>query len=368
MYLLLDICNESSFLTVFLILKYVFSILCTVIPLILIYRCTVPLFKAVTSGKNFSEELGPMVRSIIAGLIIFLLPSLFSFIFVDLLDESNGLSQCFTNSTVENIQTLKEAETQGRKDEIEDKKDKINQAASDRAEEEEKRNEEIKEAIKEKEEQERLEQEQANQNAANSGSSPGSSNTTLKTAAKNIIIGDSRTVGMCASITGDWTNCQFNNGGAFINGDDIYIAKGSMGYSWFYSTAVPAVNNIIASNPDTIFNIYSLMGVNFLLSDIDKYIPAYKSLAQNEWKNHNLILVSVNPVDEAKEAQNGYSTKNSSIISFNTQLKNGTSGVSNIKYCDTYNAVIGNLGTSDGLHYTSSTYISIYNKMKTCGS
>ena len=52
----------------------------------------------------------------------------------------------------------------------------------------------------------------------------------------------------------------------------------------------------------------------------------------------------------------------------NTQLKNGTSGVSNIKYCDTYNAVIGNLGTSDGLHYTSSTYISIYNKMKTCGS
>ena len=46
---------------------------------------------------------------------------------------------------------------------------------------------------------------------------------------KNIIIGDSRTVGMCASITGDRTNCQFNNGGPFVNGDDIYIAQGSIG-------------------------------------------------------------------------------------------------------------------------------------------
>lgn len=368
MYLLLDICNESSFLTVFLILKYVFNIVCTIIPLIVIYRCTVPLFKAVSSGKDFSSEIGPMVRSVIAGLIVFLLPSLFSFIFVDLLDESNGLSQCFTNSTVENIQSLKDSESQLRKEEIDDKKDKINQAASDRAEEEEKRNEEIREDIKEKEEQERLEQEQANQNAANNGSSPGSSNTNLKTAAKNIIIGDSRTVGMCASITGDWTNCQFNNGGAFINGDDIYIARGSMGYSWFNSTAVPAVNNILSSNPGTTFNIYSLMGVNFLLSDIDKYIPTYNNLAQGDWKDHNLILVSVNPVDEQKEAQNGYSTKNSNIITFNTKLKNGTSGINNIKYCDTYNAIKGNLDTSDGLHYTSSTYKNIYNSMKTCGS
>lgn len=368
MYFLFNICNESGFLTVFLILKYAFSILCTVIPLILIYRCIVPLFKAVYSGKEFSGELGPIVRSIIAGLVIFLLPSLFNFIFVDLLDESDGLNQCFVNATVENIQSLKQSENSDRKEEIEDKKDQLNHAASDRAEEEAKKNEEIKEALKEKEEQERLEQEQANQNAASGGASPGSSNTNLQTAAKNIIIGDSRTVGMCASITGDWTNCQFNNGGAFVNGDDIYIAKGSMGYSWFNGTAVPAVNNIIASNPGTTFNIYSLMGVNFLLSDIDKYIPAYNNLAQGAWKDHNLILVSVNPVDEAKEAQNGYSTKNSNIITFNNKLKNGTSGVGNIKYCDTFNVVKGNLGTSDGLHYTSSTYKAIYNSMKSCGS
>ena len=110
------------------------------------------------------------------------------------------------------------------------------------------------------------------------------------------------------------------------------------------------------------------MGVNFLLSDIDKYIPTYNNLANGSWSKHNLILVSVNPVDEAKEAQYGYSTKNSNIITFNNKLKSGTSGVANIKYCDTYNAVIGNLGTSDGLHYTATTYKSIYSNMMSCGS
>ena len=56
------------------------------------------------------------------------------------------------------------------------------------------------------------------------------------------------------------------------------------------------------------------------------------------------------------------------IRRFNNKLKNGTSGVSNIKYCDTFNVVKGNLGTSDGLHYTSGTYKDIYNSMKSCGS
>ena len=104
---------------------------------------------------------------------------------------------------------------------------------------------------------------------------------------------------MCASITGDWTNCQFNNGGDFVYGDDIYIAQGSMGYSWFNSKAVAAVND---------------------------------------------------------------------IITFNSKLESCTSGVANIKYCDTYNSVICNLGTSDGLHYTASTYKSIYSNMISCGS
>lgn len=109
------------------------------------------------------------------------------------------------------------------------------------------------------------------------------------------------------------------------------------------------------------------MGVNFLLYDIDKYIPKYNELAQGAWINHNLILVSVNPVDEEVEAQHGYSTKQTDIITFNTKLKNGTSGVSNIKYCDTYSKVINDLSTPDCLHYGESTYKAIYNTMMSCG-
>ena len=197
MYLLFDICNQSSFLIVFLILKYAFSIICTIIPLILIYRCLVPLFKAVTSGKEFSGEIGPIVKSLIAGLIIFLLPSVFSFVFVDLTGEANGLSQCFVNANIDTINSLRQSELDALKNENDKKKEDLNQAAIDREELESKEDEVQKEAIKDREEQERLEQEQANQNT-NVGSSPGSSSTNLKTAAKNIIIGDSRTVGMCA--------------------------------------------------------------------------------------------------------------------------------------------------------------------------
>lgn len=379
MYLLFEICNDSGILTLFLVIKYLFNILCTIIPLILIYRCIVPLFKEVISGKDFSGEFSPIFKSVIAGLLIFFLPSLFTFIFTDLVGYSNSFSQCVINADASFISDLKKAEAEGRADELLKHREELIKANEEREKLEAEKNSQILKEREEREEQERLEQEQANQNAVNSNNnfsgngsngetSPGSSSTNLRTAAKNIIIGDSRTVGMCASITGDWTNCQFNNGGAYTNGDDIYIAQGSMGFSWFNSTAVNAVNNIIASNPDTTFNIYSLMGVNFLLSDIDKYIPTYNNLATGSWNNHNLILVSVNPVDEVKESQNGYSTKNANIITFNNKLKNGTSGVNNIKYCDTYNAVIGNLGTSDGLHYTSSTYKAIYNSMKSCGS
>ena len=363
MNLLFDLCTNSNVLTVFYILKIVFRIVCIIIPIIFMYRVFVPMFKTVISGKTISEHLPGIFKSFIAGLAIFLLPAILSFVFEDLLGERIPVTSCFTNAEVDIIKSYKQKEDEERKENLKNYKDQLNKDLADQAEKEKEENDKIGELLDKN--KDKLEQEQNSNN--NIGGSPSSSNTNLKTSARNIIIGDSRTVGMCAHITGDWTNCQFSNGGAFVSGDDIFIAQGSMGYSWFNSTAVSAVNNIISSNPDTTFNIYSLMGVNFLLSDIDKYIPKYNELASGSWSDHNLILVSVNPVDEAKEAQNGYSTKNSNIITFNNKLKSGTSGVSNIKYCDTYNPAMNSLSTSDGLHYTSSTSMVIYNTMMSCG-
>ena len=169
---------------------------------------------------------------------------------------------------------------------------------------------------------------------------------------------------MCAAITGDWTKCQFSNGGK-ANGSDFYIAQGAMGFNWFNGTAVPAVNRIISANPNTKYNIYSLMGVNHLLQEIDKYIPTYNNLATGAWKNQKIILVSVGPVNESIEAQNGYSTKNANIETFNAKLKNGVKQ-SNVAYCDIYSPLGSNFGTGDGLHYNGATYKQIYNIMKQC--
>lgn len=186
-------------------------------------------------------------------------------------------------------------------------------------------------------------------------------------ASKTIYIGDSRTVGMCASLTGDWQDCQFNNGGSYNYSDDeIFIAQGSSGYTWFNETALPAVNSILSNDSNSTYNIVSYMGVNFLLSDLDKYVSKYTELAKGAWKRHNVFLVSVNPVDEKKEAQNGYSTKQSNIIKFNDKIKSTANSLSNFSYCDTYNAIINNFETSDGLHYTSNTYKKIYNVTQNC--
>lgn len=370
MMILFDICTNSGILTVFLIIKILFNIICILIPIIIVVKSIMLLSKTVISGDKITDHVLIIGKSILSGLIVFLLPSIFNFIFTDFVSVDSSLNQCFTNATLEGVKKAKDNEIILMEEESKANKDKLNEAIKDREEAEKEKNEEIRENI-----------EQNNQNSNNNGASngsnggnssngstsPGSSSGSLKTAAKNIIIGDSRTVGMCAHMGGNYNSCPFSNSGGLTVGNDYYIAQGSMSYSWFANTAVPAVNKIISANPGTTFNIYSLMGVNFLLSDIDKYIPKYKELANGVWKNHNVILVSVNPVDEAKEKQHGYSTKQANIITFNNKLKNGTSGVSNIKYCDTFNSALSSLSTSDGLHYSASTSQVIYNTMKSCG-
>lgn len=364
---LLSLCGNSGPLSVFLIIKVFFNIICIIVPFIIMYRFFTVMFKSVISGDNLTAGLMGVTKNIIAGLIIFLLPSTINFVFVELLDMSDvEVVACFDSATLENVNKLREEEKVLLQQELDNENSLKADELSKQKEQEKIKREEIKKANEEY--KKKKEEEEAKKNAEqNSNNSSGSSNTNLKTASKNIFVGDSRTVGLCSAVTGDYSKCSYSSSGANMSGDDIFIAQGSMSYSWFNSTAVAAVNAVLANNPNVTFNIYSLMGVNMLLYDIDKYIPLYNSLATGSWKNHNLILVSVNPVDEAKEAQYGYSTKNNDIVSFNSKLKSGVTG-SNVKYCDTYSSLLNSFSTTDGLHYTSSTYLSIYNKIKACGS
>jgi hypothetical protein len=347
-------CDTSYSMHVFLIIKVVMDIVCVVVPVIIVIRAIIPFFRASVGGESIKELIPSLVKSFVASFIIFFIPTLVNFTFTKIVDGDYGsISYCIGNASLEKLNELKKKEEEEKK-------------AKD-AEERNARNEKYKQALEaEKERQARLLIEREKQKQQGQQSSGGSTGQILKSSSNNIIIGDSRTVGMCAAITGSYSGCSFNSSGPKYYGNNIFISQSAMGYSWFESTAIPTVNAIIQKNPNVTYNIFSLMGVNYLLSDLDKYIVKYNELSSGAWSKHNIILVSVNPVNEAIEAQHGYSTKNVNIISFNNQLKVGTSGKPNIKYCDTFNLINGNFQTGDGLHYSGGTYKDIYNGMMNC--
>lgn len=149
-----------------------------------------------------------------------------------------------------------------------------------------------------------------------------------------IFIGDSRFVGMnkCCSVD-DLEN-------TFV------VAKVSEGYDWFITEALPKVYDIINTN-DNINNWTLVLGLGINdLHNIDKYLSAYQDLGSE----FNLVLVSVNPIEGCS------SISNEDIRSFNNQLKS-----LGYDFIDT-NSYITSRGysTTDGIHYTSSTYKDIF--------
>ena len=321
-----------------------------IVPVLIILLGSTDLLKVIFGNNkdDLSNAFKKLVPRLIAGSAVFLVIYLVR-IFIGLLGSNNeGFMACVSCFTYDSGK-CHEYEV-----EKEDNSDEKTAAEKEREEREKKREEARKkneeEAAKYKDDKDK----------------GGSTTSSAKPGTKTIFVGDSRTVGMCAAITGQWGKCQFSNGGAYVNGNDIYVAEGSMGYAWFESTAVPAINNILKNDPNTTYNIISNMGVNWLLSDVDKYIVKYKELSNGAWKNHNIIIASVNPVNETIEKQNGYATRQEDIVKFNSKIKTGISGLSNVKYCDTYNAIINNFQTGDGLHYTATTYKNIYNHMVAC--
>ncbi|MBR6133341.1 MAG: SGNH/GDSL hydrolase family protein [Bacilli bacterium] len=359
-------CQNPEILTFLLFLKIIFKILFIMLPIIIIYNGVSNVVKAVIGSEDIKKYLPNMLKSLVAALLVFVLPSFIIFLFDNLLGEkfsSSSIVICFDNANKDSIKLFRDARALQDEEEKKAVLEALSRAGKERKDKDLAYARALEKVRKEKE----AKQQQQQQSSTSYGTSPSSSTTPSSVPAGTVTIhvGDSRTVGMCAAITGSYNGCTFNSSGAKVHGNDIFIAQGSMGYSWFASSAVPAINNLITQYPNTTFNIISYMGVNFLLSDIDKYIVKYNELARTSWKNQNIVLVSVNPVNEAIEAQHGYSTKNSNIIEFNTRLKNGISAT-NIKYCDVYNTIKSSFKTQDGLHYDSGTYTAIFGKAKTC--
>ena len=367
-----ELCEHSGVLYAIMILKLFIKVCKILAPIILIVTIIMALTKAVGNPDELKKVLPSAVKKFIAALAIFFVPTVINYAMDNLANrDPNSFATCSTNANMDYIKQLKEKEEYERKVRIELREQEAAEAAkkANQKLEEDNASTDGNKVYKDKKKQrEQQQQQQQGGNGGNNGiegGAEGSTNTSVPAGTLNIIIGDSRTVGMCAAMTGSYTGCTFG-GSPKVSGDDLYICKSAMAYTWFESTAVPAVNKIIADHPGTRYNIISLMGVNFLLGDIDKYVVKYNELANGAWKDQNIILVSVNPVNEQIEASHGYSTKNANIVTFNTKLKNGTAGHSNIGYCDVYNQIKGNFGTSDGLHYTNETSKQIHSLILDC--
>ncbi len=155
-----------------------------------------------------------------------------------------------------------------------------------------------------------------------------------------VFIGDSRTVGM-------------NN--AVGNDGNLWSAKVGMGYSWMKNTGVPAVESNINASSDVVI----LMGVNDVRSTsyTSKYI-SYLNEKAATWKSlgANVYYVSVNPMVFETSSYPGIS--NSIIEAWNTAMIQGLS--EDITYIDTYSQVLGQLSSRDGIHYSNSSYRTIY--------
>ena len=155
-------------------------------------------------------------------------------------------------------------------------------------------------------------------------------------------VGDSRTVGMQSAIT---------------EGENKWICSVGKGYNWFVNTAINTVNKSLKDTDTIVVNL----GVNDI-GNYEKYTNKLNALIDSDWKKaKSVVVMSVNPVDEAKCAGN-YAIKNNQIEKFNAYLKKNLRR--KIVYVDTYTSLLGNIQTDDGLHYSASTYKSIYDKIR----
>jgi len=145
--------------------------------------------------------------------------------------------------------------------------------------------------------------------------------------------------------------------------DTWVVCKSGMGYAWFKQYGLPEIARLMKEK--TYIDrwvIISGWGVNDLWN-INTYLTKYSSLMNGKWKNSDLYLLSVNPV-------NGRMIyKYRSIPSFNKSLvgyvEEKQEESKRISYIDT-NDVMTTKGfsTIDGLHYSEKTNKLIYKTVR----
>lgn len=178
---------------------------------------------------------------------------------------------------------------------------------------------------------------------------------------KTILVGDSRTVGMCG-----YTNDIFYNGNSCR--DYITVAQIGQGSTWFKNTAESAVNEVLKKDSNNKYNIVILLGINDVGSSsgdetasVNTYISELPKLADGDWKNHNIIFVSVPPI-----GQTNLNVTQTQINAFNIKMNINIAGMNkkNVSYCDILEGLDLSGKMGDGVHYSKEGYDLVYNQIK----
>ena len=152
--ILFSICTSSTGLRTLLIIKILLQVICTIIPLVIIYRAFSVSFKSsIDGGESAKKDLSTLFKSFIAGLIIFLIPMIINYTFNSLIGNSNDFVSCINNASLEGVLSAEAKEKQEASDK---KKKEAKESQRISKEMQEKRKKEIEEAAKKREEQERL--------------------------------------------------------------------------------------------------------------------------------------------------------------------------------------------------------------------
>ncbi len=186
-YMILSICEKSYMVQIFLIIKIFFKMLCILAPIIIIIASIYSVFKTIKSGKDedIKDNLTMLVRRVIAGLLIFFLPSIISYVFTNLVKAGDvSFLTCFETASAERVKSLKEKEAAEAKAEAEREKREAEALEKENYQKDQAERDKQKKVF---EEEKKKREEEERRKAEAAGSTTGSV-TTISTSQKGVSI------------------------------------------------------------------------------------------------------------------------------------------------------------------------------------
>ena len=320
--MILDIasmCSDSALAVILPIARRILTFIQIIGPLLCIISLTVS-FVSLMMNPDEKKEPGKIKNKIIALVLLFFIPTIVNAV-MGILDDSTEFSRCWRYGTtvVNNGNSTITTDPNG--------KTKVNPAIVDPSQ--------YENGVP-----------KADNNNSNSSSQ-------TQSAAKMVLIGDSRIAQTYGYLSNDWNGANYSAGGVKEADGTKFVAESSMGLDWLKSTGITAAQQYFGSGTAVVISL----GVNDL-ENADNYVSYVNSNASTWAKNGSKIyFTTVNPCN------GNYSNLNDQISNFNSKIKSGLS--SNVKVIDTYSYVISKgYSTTDGLHYSKDTSDLIYDYIK----